>query len=59
MKQMIVGKLFTWIGSGTFAIGIQYGVNGNPFGQLVQFILAMFLLTYGINQIVKGGKEVE
>ncbi|MEK4697826.1 hypothetical protein MKX31_28260 [Bacillus sp. FSL M8-0063] len=58
MKHIVVGNLFTWIGSGTFAIGIQYGVNGNPFGQFIQFALAMVMLSYGMSQIVKGGKEL-
>ncbi|MED3182029.1 hypothetical protein P4305_18665 [Bacillus thuringiensis] len=57
MKEMMVGRLFTWLGAGTFAIGMQYGVNGNPFGQLIQLVLAMLLLSYGMNQIVKGGKK--
>ncbi|MEH7541687.1 MULTISPECIES: hypothetical protein [Bacillus cereus group] len=58
MKKMIVGRLFVWFGAGSFAVGIRYGVAGNPFSEFIQYVMAMFAMSYGINQIVKGGKEV-
>ncbi|MEC3196744.1 hypothetical protein P9Z84_29285 [Bacillus cereus] len=58
MKKMIVGRLFVWFGAGSFAVGIRYGVAVNPFSEFIQYVMAMFAMSYGINQIVKGGKEV-
>lgn len=59
MKKMIVGRLFVWLGAGAFALGIRYGIAGNPFSEFIQYAIAMFAMSYGINQIVKGGQEVE
>ncbi|PFQ72469.1 hypothetical protein COK15_28435 [Bacillus cereus] len=57
MKKMMVGRIFTWLGAGMFATGVRYGVSGNPIAELVQYAVAIFAFSYGINQIMKGGKE--
>ncbi|WP_229193690.1 hypothetical protein [Bacillus cereus] len=55
---MMVGRLFVWFGAGAFAVGIRYGIAGNPLSEFIQYVVAMFAMSYGINQIVKGGKEI-
>lgn len=57
MKKMMVGRLFVWLGAGMFALGIRYGIEDNPFSEFIQYAIAMFAMSYGINQIVEGGKE--
>lgn len=58
MKRMMIGRLFVWLGAGMFALGIRYGIAGNPFSEVIQYLIAMFAMSYGINQIVEGGKEI-
>jgi len=58
MKKMMVGRLFVWLGAGAFAVGIRYGIAGSPLSEFIQYVVAMFAMSYGINQIVKGGKEI-
>ncbi|MDA2128695.1 hypothetical protein BK703_16630 [Bacillus thuringiensis serovar silo] len=57
MQKMMVGRMFIWLGAGMFANGIRYSVEGNPISELIQYAVAMLAFSYGINQIVKGGKE--
>ncbi|ABY46785.1 hypothetical protein [Bacillus mycoides] len=59
MKNMMVGRMFMWLGAGAFAIGVRYSVSGNPVSEFIQYAVAMFAMSYGMNLIVKGGKEID
>ncbi|PKJ52654.1 hypothetical protein [Bacillus sp. SN10] len=57
MHKMMVGRMFVWLGAGMFAYGIKHGVDGKPISEFIQYVTAMLAFSYGIKQIVKGGKE--
>lgn len=57
MKKMMAGRIITWIGAGSFAVGIRYGIAVNPLAEILQYAMAGLLFSIGMNLIVKGGKE--
>ncbi|WP_175423388.1 hypothetical protein [Bacillus thuringiensis] len=57
MKEMVIGRLFVWLGAGAFALGVRYGVGGNPISEFIQYVVAMFAMAYGMNLIIKGGEQ--